>query len=55
MSLMEARWSSGLSEAEQLSAEIVVDHDAAEMQCPACLTTFATGPKECPECGLFLG
>jgi hypothetical protein len=35
--------------------DVVVDFDQAEMTCPACLTKFATGPRECPDCGLFLG
>jgi hypothetical protein len=33
----------------------VVDFNAEEMTCPACGHTFATGPTECPDCGLFLG
>lgn len=33
----------------------VIDFNAAEMTCPACTHTFETGPKECPDCGLFLG
>ena len=33
----------------------VVDFNQEEMTCPACMHTFATGPKECPDCGLFLG
>lgn len=52
---MEAQWASNLTEAELKAADIVIDHDADEIQCPACLGTFATGPKECPDCGLFLG
>jgi primosomal protein N' len=32
-----------------------VNFDAEQMQCPACLHEFETGPKECPDCGLFLG
>jgi hypothetical protein len=52
-------WRRGLSE-EQVAAleaasEIVLDPDAAEMTCPACLTTFATGPNDCPDCGLTIG
>ena len=33
----------------------VVDFNQEEMTCPACMHTFPTGPKECPDCGLFLG
>ena len=45
----------GLSEAERAAADIVLDFDAEEMTCPACLTTFKTGPDRCPDCGLFIG
>jgi hypothetical protein len=51
-------WRSGL-DADQLAAldaaaQIVIDPNAPETTCPACLTTFATGPNKCPECGLGL-
>ena len=45
----------GLTDAERAAADLVLDFDADEMTCPACLTTFATGPQNCPDCGLFLG
>jgi hypothetical protein len=56
--LFDRDWRSGL-DAEQLAAldaasRIVIDPDAPETTCPACLTTFATGPATCPECGLGL-
>ena len=36
--------------------DIVLDLDAEETQCPACLTTFATaGVTRCPDCGLNFG
>lgn len=36
--------------------DAVVDLDAEETQCPACLTTFSTkGVTRCPECGLNFG
>jgi len=47
-------WYQGASDAERLAAQSVIDHNAAEMTCPACGTTFATGPSECPDCGLSL-
>jgi predicted amidophosphoribosyltransferase len=34
---------------------VVVDFDQPTMTCPACLAEFDTGPRECPDCGLFLG
>ena len=52
-------WRSGL-DPEQIAAAdaadaITIDPDAPETTCPACLTRFATGPTECPECGLCIG
>ena len=35
--------------------DMIVDFDAEEMSCPACGHSFPTGPRECPDCGLFLG
>lgn len=52
-------WKSALDPAQQAAAEaasnIVIDPDAPETTCPACLTTFTTGPQECPDCGLCIG
>jgi len=45
----------GLTAAQRAAADIVLDFDAEEMTCPACLTTFATGPDRCPDCGLAFG
>ena len=58
LEVFEADWRS-VMDADQLEAankaqEVVLDPDAAETTCPACLTTFSTGPKDCPECGLGL-
>jgi hypothetical protein len=33
----------------------VVDFDADETTCPACLTVFTTDVPMCPECGLRFG
>jgi hypothetical protein len=57
--IFDADWRSGL-DPDQLAAadaasRIVIDPEAAETTCPACLTTFATGPQTCPECGLTIG
>jgi len=57
--LFDRDWRSTL-DPEQVAAldaasRIVIDPDAPETTCPACLTTFATGPSSCPECGLGLG
>jgi len=59
LAVFNTDWRRGLSD-EQIAAleaanEVVLDPDAAETTCPACLTTFATGPAECPDCGLSLG
>jgi Zn finger protein HypA/HybF involved in hydrogenase expression len=48
----------GLTAAERAAADLVVDLEAAETTCPACLTTFATAGVAdgcCPDCGLNLG
>ncbi len=52
---LESRWMNTLDDAERASADVVLDFGANEMTCPACMTRFATGPRECPDCGLFLG
>ena len=53
--LMDRAWREHLDEHAQEAAELVIDFREDSMTCPACLTAFATGPTECPECGLFLG
>jgi hypothetical protein len=57
--LFDRDWRSGLDAAQiaalEAASSIVIDPDAPETTCPACLTTFATGPVKCPECGLGLG
>ena len=52
---MQRHLQSYISPEEQAAADCVINFDAAEMTCPACGTRFATGPSECPDCGLFLG
>ena len=52
--MLDARWRDGLDEDQQAIADGVLDFNAEEMTCPACLTSFATGPEACPECGLQL-
>jgi hypothetical protein len=59
MSLMHTDWRDNL-DPEQLAAvdaasAIVIDPSAPETTCPACLTTFKTGPSTCPDCGLCIG
>ena len=57
--VFDADWRRGLTDEQVAALEaasaIVVDPDAAETTCPACLTTFETGPADCPDCGLALG
>ena len=58
-SVFDSDWKRGLT-AEQIAAleaasELVIDPESPETTCPACLTTFATGPVACPDCGLSLG
>lgn len=58
MAVFDSDWRRGLSEAQiaalDAASAIVIDPDAAETTCPACLTTFATGPAQCPDCGLTI-
>jgi uncharacterized OB-fold protein len=49
---LRAAWYDRASKEEQAAAEAVVDHNASEITCPACGTTFAPGTPECPDCGL---
>ncbi len=43
------------SDEERAASDAVINFNAAEITCPACGTSFPTGPAECPDCGLFLG
>lgn len=45
----------GMSAAEQLAADAVIDLDADENSCPACLDSIPKGARSCPSCGLVLG
>jgi rubrerythrin len=51
---LRADWYANATDEERRANEQVVDLDAAEITCPACGETFASGPSECPECGLGL-
>jgi len=53
--IIEAQWAEGLSEEEARAAEMVVDFDAEETTCPACMTTFRPDAPMCPGCGLRFG
>ena len=53
--IMDDVWRQHLDDDAQQAAELVIDFRAETMTCPACLTTFPTGPVECPDCGLHLG
>jgi len=44
-----------MTEEEIAAAERVVDLDQDEITCPACLATFPSGARACPDCGLNLG
>jgi hypothetical protein len=58
-SVFDSDWKRGLTDEQAAALEaasaIVLDPDSPETTCPACLTTFATGPAACPDCGLGLG
>ena len=44
-----------MSDVELKAADAVVDLDADQNECPACLGTIPKGARMCPECGLRLG
>jgi len=50
---LEQHWHESASEEERAASACVVDLDADEFTCPACMATFAKAPR-CPECGLSL-
>ena len=52
---VDDHWAKDLSAEERAATEMVIDLDAEEATCPACLTTFKTGTTRCPGCGLRLG
>ena len=53
---IEAHWNGELPDDERFAAEAVVDLDADEATCPACMTPFPTSDtSRCPECGLNFG
>ncbi len=47
-------WYDQASEEERAAEACVIDHNAESITCPACGAVFATGPGECPDCGLGL-
>lgn len=51
---LQADWYRKATPEQRRAAAEVVDHNAPEITCPACGATFATGPTECPSCGLAL-
>lgn len=53
--VIQDQWKAGLSEEEAATTELVVDFDAEETTCPACLTTFRPEVFTCPGCGLRFG
>lgn len=53
--VIQDQWKAGLSEEEAAATELVVDFDAEETTCPACLTTFRPDVFTCPGCGLRFG
>jgi len=53
--VIQDQWKAGLSPEEAAAAELVVDLDAEETTCPACLTAFRPDVLACPGCGLRFG
>jgi len=48
-------WARDLDPEQRAAAELVVDLDAEESTCPACLSPIPGGATRCPGCGLRLG
>ena len=44
-----------MSPEEIAAADAVIDLDAEENACPACLETIPGGTPRCPSCGLRVG
>ena len=57
MQLIDQRWSKDLPAEARQSAEMVLDLDAEQTTCPACMTEFAPAAAggRCPDCGLVFG
>ena len=53
--VLEGQWQQGLSPEEIAATEMVVDFDAEQTTCPACMTTFKPDAPMCPGCGLRFG
>jgi hypothetical protein len=52
---IEAHFTHGMTDRERASVETVIDLDADENTCPACLEPFRGHPSRCPSCGLRIG
>ncbi len=52
---IEAHFTDGMTARERASVETVIDLDADENNCPACLEPFKGHPTRCPSCGLRIG
>lgn len=52
---IENHFTHGMTERERASVETVIDLDADENNCPACLEPFKGHPTRCPSCGLRIG
>lgn len=52
---LDEHWARDLDPRERAASELVVDFDAEETTCPACLTSFAPTDPRCPSCGLRFG
>jgi len=53
--VLDACWSRDLTPLARASAELVVDLEADQTTCPACLAGFAPSEPRCPSCGLRFG
>ncbi|HPF15146.1 MAG: hypothetical protein H6830_00810 [Planctomycetes bacterium] len=53
--MLHERELASMSPEEQAAAQSVIDLDAEQNSCPACLETIPGGAARCPGCGLRIG
>lgn len=54
MAVLQQAERSGMTVEEVAAADAVIDLDADENSCPACMGTIPRGSPSCPDCGLRL-
>jgi hypothetical protein len=55
IAVVEEQWAEGVSPEALAAASSVVDLDAEQTACPACMEPMPGGSSRCPGCGLRFG